>query len=136
MGINVKFTIAVIAVAVIGFTASSYFFSTQPISGDWMFDKSQYIQKIDACLETQTSGNISLNSFATSFVTNLKEQAEAAESENEIKEILDKLYEITSCEPYYKISKTRKKCIICGCQDHRLVGCIKHKTKKCSCYNS
>jgi len=64
-----------------------------------MFDKSKYLQAIDACLETQTSGNISLNSFATNFVTNLKEQAEAAESEDEIKEILDKLYEITSCEP-------------------------------------
>ena len=99
MGINIKFTAAVIAVAVVGFTASTYFFSGQSISGDWMFDKSQYIQKIDACLETQTSGNISLNSFATNFVTNLKEQAEAAESEDEIKEILDKLYEITSCKP-------------------------------------
>ena len=99
MGINIKFTAAVIAVAVLGFTASAYFFSGQSISGYWMFDKSQYIQKIDACLETQISGNISLNSFATNFVTNLKEQADAAESEEEIKEILDKLYEITSCEP-------------------------------------
>ena len=48
MGLNVKFTAAVIAVAVIGFTTSSYFFSTQPISSDWMFDKSKYIQEIDA----------------------------------------------------------------------------------------
>ena len=99
MGINIKFTAAVIVVAVVGFTASSYFFSGQPISGDWMFDKSKYIQEIDACLESQTLGNISLNSFAKSFVTNLKEQAEAAESEDEIKGYLDKLYEITSCEP-------------------------------------
>ena len=99
MGINIKFTAAVIAIAVVGFTASSYFFSTQPISGDWMFDKSKYIQEIDACLESQSLGNISLNSFAKSFVTNLKHQAEAAESEEEIKEILDRLYEITSCEP-------------------------------------
>ena len=99
MGINIKFTAAVIVVAVVGFTASSYFFSTQPISGDWMFDKSQYIQKIDACLDSQSLGNISLNSFAKSFVTNLKQQAVAAESEEEIKEILDRLYEITSCEP-------------------------------------
>ena len=100
MGINIKFTAAVIVVAVVGFTASAYFFSTQPISGDWMFDKSQYIQKIDACLETQTlNGEISLNSFAISFVTNLKVQADAAESEEEVKEILDRLYEITSCEP-------------------------------------
>ena len=99
MGINIKFTVAVIAVAVVGFTASAYFFSGQSISGDWMFDKSQYIQKIDACLDSQSLGNISLNSFAKSFVTNLKQQAVAAESEEEIKEILDRLYEITSCEP-------------------------------------
>ena len=99
MGINVKFTIAVIAIAVIGFTASSYFFSGQPISGDWMFDKSKYIQKIDACMESQTVGDISLNSFAKNFLTNLKVQAEAAESEEELKEIVDRLYEITSCEP-------------------------------------
>jgi flagellar hook-associated protein FlgK len=99
MGINVKFTVAVIAVAVVGFTASAYFFSGQSISGDWMFDKSKYIQEIDACLDSQSLGNISLNSFAKSFVTNLKHQAEAAESEEEIKEILDRLYDITSCEP-------------------------------------
>ena len=99
MGINVKFTVAVIVVAVVGFTASSYFFSGQPISGDWMFDKSKYIQKIDACMESQTLGEISLNSFAKNFITNLKAQAEAAESEEEIKEIVDRLYEITSCEP-------------------------------------
>ena len=98
MGINVKFTVAVIAVVVIGFTASSYFFSTQPISID-LFDKSKYIQQIDACLESQTLGEISLNSFAKNFLTNLKAQAEAAESEEEIKKILDRLYEITSCEP-------------------------------------
>jgi len=98
MGVNVKFTVAVIAVVVIGFTASSYFFSTQPISID-LFDKSAYIQKIDACLESVTSDEISLNSFAKSFLTNLRVQAEAAESEEEIKEIVDRLYEVTSCEP-------------------------------------
>ena len=99
MGINVKFTAAVIAVAVIGFTASSYFFSTQPISSDWMFDKSKYIQEIDTCLETYSFGDISINSFGKSFVENLKVQAEASESEEEVKEILERLYDITSCEP-------------------------------------
>ena len=99
MGLNVKFTGAVIAVVVIGFTASSYFFSTQPISSDWMFDKSKYIQEIDACLETHSFGDISINSFGKSFVENLKRQAEASQSEEEIKEIVDRLYEITSCEP-------------------------------------
>ena len=99
MGINVKFTAAVIVIAVIGFTASSYFFSVQPISGDWMFDKSKYIQEIDACLEAQSFGDISINSLAKNFVTNLKEQAEASQSEEEIKAIVDRLYEITNCEP-------------------------------------
>ena len=99
MGLNVKFTVAVIVVVVVGFTASAYFFSTEPISGDWMFDKSKYIQKIDVCMESQTLGEISLNSFAKNFITNLKAQAEAAESEEEVKEILNRLYTITDCEP-------------------------------------
>jgi len=99
MGVNIKFTAAVIAVAVIGFAASSYFFSGQPISGDWMFDKSKYIQEIDACLEAQSFGDIAINSLAKNFVTNLKEQAEASQSEEEIKAIVDRLYEITNCEP-------------------------------------
>ena len=99
MSLNVKFTVAVIAVVVIGFTASSYFFSTQPISTDWMFDKSAYIQEIDDCLESVTLDEISLNSFAKNFLTNMRAQAETAESEEEIKEIVDRLYEITSCEP-------------------------------------
>jgi len=99
MGINIKFTVTVIAVAVVGFAASSYFFSGQPISVDWMFDKSKYIQKIDACLESQSLGDISLNSFAKQFVTNLKEQALEAESEEEVKDILNRLYTITDCEP-------------------------------------
>ena len=99
MGLNVKFTAAVIAIMVIGFTASSYFFSTQPISSDWMFDKSKYIQEINACLEVYTFGDISINSFGKSFVTNLKQQAEASQSEEEIKEIMNRLYDITKCEP-------------------------------------
>jgi len=99
MSLNVKFTVAVIAVVVIGFTASSYFFSTQPISTDWMFDKSAYIQKIDACLDSHSFDDISINSFGKSFVENLKRQAEASQSEEEVKEILNRLYDITSCEP-------------------------------------
>ena len=99
MGLNVKFTVAVIAVVVIGFTASSYFFSTQPIPSDWMFDKSKYIQEIDACLETHSFGDISINSFGKSFVENLKRQAEASQSEEEVKEIMNRLYDITSCKP-------------------------------------
>ena len=99
MSLNIKFTVAVIAVVVIGFTTSSYFFSTQPISNDWMFDKSKYIQEIDACLETYSFGDISINSFGKSFVENLKQQAEESQSEEEVKEIMNRLYDITNCKP-------------------------------------
>jgi hypothetical protein len=27
-----------------------------------------------------------------------------------------------------------KKCILCGCKDHRLIGCLHHLVKNCSCY--
>ncbi|GEM_PF-6175713 len=27
-----------------------------------------------------------------------------------------------------------KKCIICGCRDHKLIGCTNHRAKKCSCF--
>ena len=28
----------------------------------------------------------------------------------------------------------KKKCILCGCKDHRLIGCSKHLSKKCKCF--
>ena len=51
------------------------------------------------CLESQSLGDISLNSFAKQFVANLKEQALEAESEEEVKDIINRLYTITDCEP-------------------------------------
>jgi len=27
-----------------------------------------------------------------------------------------------------------KKCVLCGCKDHRLIGCTKHMAKNCSCF--
>ncbi len=32
--------------------------------------------------------------------------------------------------------KSGKKCILCGCMDHRLIGCAKHLSKKCNCYKN
>ena len=26
-----------------------------------------------------------------------------------------------------------KKCILCGCKDHKLIGCVSHVLDKCSC---
>ena len=39
------------------------------------------------------------------------------------------------CKDKKMKSKTHniKKCVLCGCKDHRLIGCIIHVAKKCSC---
>jgi len=29
-----------------------------------------------------------------------------------------------------------KKCVLCGCADHRLFGCSRHISKKCGCYGN
>ncbi len=29
---------------------------------------------------------------------------------------------------------TEKKCVLCGCRDHKLFGCNRHVAKKCSCF--
>lgn len=28
----------------------------------------------------------------------------------------------------------KKRCVLCGCADHRLVGCHRHAAKRCSCF--
>ena len=30
--------------------------------------------------------------------------------------------------------KKRKRCVLCGCADHRLVGCHRHAAGRCSCF--
>ncbi len=27
-----------------------------------------------------------------------------------------------------------KKCVLCGCREHRLIGCARHMAKKCGCF--
>ncbi len=34
------------------------------------------------------------------------------------------------------MQKKEKKCILCGCKDHRLVGCARHVSKKCNCFKN
>ena len=101
MGVNVRFTVAVIAIIIIGFGGSFYIFSSGLIDGIKIsaFDKSKYIEKIDQCISSQTAGHVSLNSFALSLADSLKKQIEETESEDTAKEILARLYDVTSCEP-------------------------------------
>ena len=105
MGVNKKFTSAVIVIFVVGFIGSFFIFSAQPLSGDFMdgiginmFDKSKYLEMIDTCLESQTLGDISLNSFAVKYISDLKQKVETAETEEEVKNLMDTLYSATNCE--------------------------------------
>ena len=106
MGLNVKFTVAVIVIAIVGFSASAYIFSSQSLAGlatsinMTMVDKSQYIEKIDDCLQTQTIGDITLNSFTQKWAFDFKEKIMKAESNEQLEGIMNEFYTIVShCKP-------------------------------------
>ena len=101
MGINVRFTVAVIAIIAVGFGGSFYIFSSGLMDGIKIptFDKSKYIEKIDECMESQFIGNVGVNSFATRLAESMRQQIEETESEDTAKEILARLYDATTCEP-------------------------------------
>jgi len=103
MGINVKFTVGVIVIIVIGFSASAYFFSMNPFTDSismMMIDKSQYIEKMDECLSKQTIGGITLNSFTAKWVADFKEKIMKAETTEELESTMNEFYTIVShCKP-------------------------------------
>ena len=101
MGINVKFTVAVIAIIAIGFGGSFYIFSSGLMDGIKIvtFDKSKYIEQIDACIESKFIGNVGASSFVLSLAESMKQQIEETDSEDTAKEVLARLYNTTNCEP-------------------------------------
>ena len=106
MGLNVRFTVAVIAIIIVGFSASAYIFSSQAFDtltssiNMTVIDKSQYIEKIDNCLEVQTIGDITLNSFTQKWAFDFKEKIMKAESKEKLESIMNEFYTIVShCKP-------------------------------------
>ena len=106
MGLNVRFTVAVIAIIIVGFSASAYIFSSQALDGLTssinmaVIDKSQYIEKIDNCLEIQTIGDITLNSFTQKWAFDFKEKISKAETNQELERLMNEFYTIVShCKP-------------------------------------
>ena len=101
-----KFKVTIIAIAVIGFTASAYIFSSEPM-GDLtdtinisMIDKSQFIDQIDQCLEKQTIGDITLNSFTQKWAFDFKEKISKAETNQGLERLMNEFYTIVShCKP-------------------------------------
>ena len=106
MSLNVRFTVAVIAIIIVGFSASAYIFSSQAFDGLTssinmaVIDKSQYIEKIDNCLEIQTIGDVTLNSFTQKWAFDFKEKIMNAEDDEDLEGIMNEFYIIVShCKP-------------------------------------
>ena len=103
MGLNVRFTVGVIVIIVVGFSASAYFFSMNPFTDSismMMVDKSQYIEKMDECLSKQTIGSVTLNSFTAKWVADFKEKIMKAETTEELESAMNEFYTIVShCKP-------------------------------------
>jgi|TARA_B110000014_G_scaffold261683_1_gene253891 hypothetical protein len=100
------FPIIIIIVAIIGFSASAYFFNQtditieNPISMEIENDNS-VIQEIESCIEQNLAGesSIALNSFNMNMLLTLKQSASEAESNEELEQIKQKLYRLTDCTP-------------------------------------
>ena len=105
-GFDMKFKVTMILIAVIGFTASAYVFSSEPM-GDLtntinisIMDKSQFIDQIDQCLEKQTIGDITLNSFTQKWAFDFKEKISKAETNQELERLMNEFYTTVShCKP-------------------------------------
>ena len=99
------FPIIVVAVAIIGFSTSAYFFSESEISIENPItietqSNNSVMDEIEACIEENLAGSsISLNSFNTNMLLTLKEAASEAETENELEEIRERLHNLTDCKP-------------------------------------
>ena len=99
------FPITIIAVAVIGFSSSAYFFSESdisidnPISIETQMDNA-VLQEIEECIEQNLAGgSVALNSFNTNMLLTLKESASEAQSDEELKQISERLHRLTDCKP-------------------------------------
>jgi hypothetical protein len=105
-GFDIRFKVTIIVIAIIGFSASAYIFSSEPFSeltdnvSANVLDKSQFIDQIDQCLQKQTVGDITLNSFTQKWAFDFKEKVSKAETNQELESIMNEFYTIVShCKP-------------------------------------
>ena len=102
MSLNVKFTAGVIAIVIVGFSVSAYVFSSQPLDDltdsidIMMIDKSQYIEKIDECVNVQSVGDVALNSFTHKWAAEYKIKIQEANTPDEIDVLMNEFYTIVS----------------------------------------
>ena len=100
------FPIVIIAVAIIGFSSSAYFFSQTTITIESPItmevqNNNPVMQEIESCIEQNLAGQsaVALNSFNTNMLLTLKEAAMETNDEYELEQIKQKLYTLTDCRP-------------------------------------
>jgi len=99
------FIILVIAIAVIGFSVSAFIFSDDnitlslPVSTQLgALDKQAVMNEIDRCMNENLNGHMTVNSFNTNMLMNLKQNVNDAETEQSLEQIRKTLYQVTDCK--------------------------------------
>ena len=99
------FIILVIAIAVIGFSASAFIFSDDnitlslPVSTQsGTLDKQAVMNEIDRCMNENLNGHMTVNSFNTNMLMNLKQNVNDAETEQSLEQVRKTLYQVTDCK--------------------------------------
>ena len=94
-----SFVILLAVIAVLTFSVSAFVFSDNNItlslpvstqSGN--LDKQSVLNEIDRCMEENLNGHMSVNSFNTNMLMNLKQNAMNAETERSLEEVRNTLY--------------------------------------------
>ena len=100
-----SFVILLAVIAVLAFSVSAFVFSDNNItlslpvptqSGD--LDKQSVLNEIDRCMEQNLNGHMSVNSFNTNMLMNLKQNAMDAETEQSLEKVRNTLYQVTDCK--------------------------------------
>ena len=102
-----SFVITIVIVAVVAFSASAFVFSDNNITLDLPvstqagdLDKQSVLNEIDRCEEQNLNGHMSVNSFNTNMLINLKQSVMNAETEQSLEEIRNTLYQVTDCKQH------------------------------------
>ncbi len=101
------FVIVVCAIAIIGFSASTYIFGQTDIISEFgsitdniSAKKAEIINEVNRCINENkvSGGSITLNSFENNFLTNIINQVENTNDPATLDRISEQIYTITACK--------------------------------------
>jgi|TARA_B110000014_G_scaffold263450_1_gene260256 hypothetical protein len=100
-----SFVIIVVITAVLAFSVSAFVFSDNNITSSLSIpiqtgnlDKQGVLNEIDRCANENFNGHMSVNSFNTNMLINLKQSVMNAETEKTLEGIRNTLYQVTDCK--------------------------------------